>query len=125
MAEIYAADNVLIQTEPQRWHLYSSRDRSAPPVAYATRGGLIYTTEFSAARRLPDVGVISPEQISMIVLGYAAEDQNWHLGALLTADVADGRGSRWLGLARWGNADRQDAEEAGQALSDVLSKPFG
>lgn len=124
MAEIYAADNVLIQTESQRWHLYHGRDRSTPPVAYATRGGLIYTPEFSVARRLPDVGIISPEQMSMIVLGYAAEDQNWHLGALLTADVADGRGSRWLGLAHWGNADRQDAEDAGQALSDVLGKPF-
>lgn len=60
----------------------------------------------------------------MVVVGWAVEDSSWHLGVMVTPELAQTRGGRWCGLARWINAEGDNAREAGEALASVLHKPF-
>jgi len=124
MPTVTAADDLTIQYDSARWYLYNGRGESELPVVSAAPGGMAYTPAFATARRLPESGFLSAEQIVLVALGYAAEDSAWHLGVMLTPEAALGRGSRWCGLARWHSEAAAAAEPTARALAALWEKPF-
>ncbi len=126
MPEIVAANNLTIGFDATQWTLISPPNgaESAEPIVSATRDGLFFQPHFATARRLPSANRLDPEQFTMIVVGYASEDASWHLGLLLAAEIAETRGGRWCGLARWDASDKDSAQQAGRALAGLLQKPF-
>ena len=96
-------------------------------IVEASAAGLGYQSNFARARNLPD-NLLAANLIETIVVGWERKDGCWYLGLLLIADLADARGSRWCGLARWsdptGLLEFQSAEIAGRALADTLRRPF-
>jgi hypothetical protein len=124
MSMILAANNLTIQLDDDRWKLYSGRGGDGLPVVEAGADGLYYRPTFASARRLPDSGHLPINQIAMVVVGWAVEDSSWHLGLMLDPKVADPRGSRWCGLARWNEYDGDEAERAGRSLASMLNKSF-
>jgi hypothetical protein len=124
MSTIAAANNLMIRMEDNRWSLFNGRGEDVPAIVEAGPEGLTYQQIFSTARRLSPDGHLPVDAISMIVLGWATEDSSWHLGLLLSQEIAQTRGGRWCGLARWENWDSDEAERAGQALARALGRPF-
>jgi hypothetical protein len=133
MTTIAAANNVNITLENGEWSL-TTGSTAAPttptiggtdtsPLVRATKSGLSYTAPFASARRLPITGLPIAD-ISMVVLGWAYEDNAWHLGVLLTPRAAEERGGRWCGLARWDTASEDEARSASSALADVLGVSY-
>ncbi len=124
MPTIAAANSLMISWDDNHWSLFNGRGEDVPAIVEAGPDGLIYQPIFSTARRLSPDGHLAAGSISMVVLGWAGEDSSWHLGLLLTPDIAQTRGGRWCGLARWENWDSDEAERAGQSLARALDKPF-
>ncbi|MBO9309434.1 MAG: hypothetical protein J7551_06585 [Chloroflexi bacterium] len=124
MLSVTAADDLTIRYDSARWYLYNGRGESGLPIVSAAPGGMTYTPAFATARRLPESGFLTTDQIALVALGYAAEDSAWHLGVLLTPEAALGRGSRWCGLARWRADAAAAAEPAARALAALWEKPF-
>ena len=124
MPEIAAANNLTIHTDEQRWSLFNGRTDEAIPIVEATEDGLTFQPAFGKARRLPSDGRLPISAIDNVVCGWAGEDASWHLGVLVSPEIAQERGSRWCGLARWPDQERDQAERAGAALAAALSKPF-
>lgn len=122
MSTILAANDLQIVHENGHWNLLNGRNGSA--VVEASPGGLAYSPDFANARRLSADGMLQPEDVQMVVVGWAVEDQSWHLGILLGNELSQSRGSRWCGLARWRDHQSADAELAGHALANTLDKPF-
>jgi hypothetical protein len=123
MPEVFASNNLSIQYDATRWYLYNG-GRETPPLVMAMPGGLTYTPAFAAARHLSDRGFLPTEDIVTVAVGFAAEDNHWHLGVLLTPAAAAERGARWCGLARWPGDQTLQAEQAGQALAALLERPY-
>jgi hypothetical protein len=124
MPEIAAANNLTIHTDEQRWSLLNGRTDEAIPIVEATEDGLAFQPAFGRARRLPSDGRLPISAIETVVCGWAGEDSSWHLGVLVSPEIAQERGSRWCGFARWPDQERDQAERAGAALAAALSKPF-
>ncbi|HVO42911.1 MAG TPA: hypothetical protein VMT34_09815, partial [Aggregatilineales bacterium] len=124
MPTIPAANNLSIRYDDEHWRLFAGRAEGSLPVAEAGAEGFAYGSAFGTARRLPLDGLIRPEQVTMVVVGWAVEDSHWHVGLLLSPEVAEMRGGRWCGLARWDFADGDQAEKSGQSLSGILRRPF-
>jgi hypothetical protein len=124
MPTISAANNLSIRYDDAHWRLFAGRADGALPVAEAGGEGFAYGPAFGTARRLPPDGLIKAEQVSMVVVGWAIEDSHWHLGLLFGSEIADMRGGRWCGLARWAFADGDEAEKSGQVLATILQRPF-
>jgi hypothetical protein len=124
MPKISAANNLTITIDDQAWRLFSGRTDSDIPVVEAGSGGLSYEPVFASARRLSPDGYLPVSDITMVVVGWAAEDSSWHLGLIVSPTVAQARGGRWCGLARWEDQDGDQAERAGTALATALNKPF-
>lgn len=123
MPEVFASNNLTIQYDATRWYLYNG-GRETPPLVMAMPGGLSYTPAFAAARQLSDRGFLPTEDIVTVAVGFAAEDNHWHLGVLLTPAAAAERGGRWCGLARWPGDQTLHAEQAGQALAALIERPY-
>jgi hypothetical protein len=124
MPIIPAANNLTITVDEQAWRLFSGRIDSDIPVVEAGHGGLSYEPVFASARRLSSGGYLPVSDITMVVVGWAAEDSSWHLGLIVSPIIAQARGGRWCGLARWEDQDGDQAERAGTALATTLNKPF-
>jgi hypothetical protein len=124
MSTIVTTNNLTINIENDSWSLLNGQANNAPPVVQAREDGLTYRPAFATARRLSPDGHLPADQIAMVVVGWAVEDSSWHLGIMVTPDVAQTRGGRWCGLARWPNHEADAAKEAGEALAATLHKPF-
>jgi len=124
MPKFVAANNLTIQSDDSAWRLFNGRGDDSQPLVEAKPDGLSYGPVFAAARRLSPDGHLTPDQIAMVVVGWAVEDSSWHLGLMVTPEIAQARGGRWCGLARWDDYAGRDAEQAGAALAAALNKPF-
>ncbi len=124
MPTIAAANNLTINIENDTWSLLNGQADSAPPIVDAHDDGLSYRPSFASARRLSPEGHLSADKITMVVVGWAVEDSSWHLGIMVSPDLAQTRGGRWCGLARWMNNEGENARFAGEALAETLHKPF-
>ena len=91
-------------------------------------GALRYSEAFAWSRHLPASGALANGHIERIMLGWSESDQAWHLGLLLTPQLAALRDSRWCELASWPDPDQSDflelAERAGQSLAALTERPF-
>ncbi len=103
--KITAANGLTIDIDEHVWRLYNDRTDSTLPVVEARNDGLLYQAAFATARRLPTDGRLAERDISMVVVGWAAEDASWHLGLIVGSEIAQTRGGRWCGLARWEDQD--------------------
>jgi hypothetical protein len=129
MDQISAAGNLTIEMDTDRWRLIGNGASPGQLLLEAVSGQpLHYVSVFAAKRRLPDSGSLPLEQIQRIVLGWSNEDEAWHLGLLLEAELAQERGSRWCELARWPDPDTtvfvDIARQAGRSLAGAVSRPF-
>src|SRR5258708_2763448 len=124
MPTIAAANNLTIRAEQNNWALLNGRADDPTPIVEASPNGLSYRPTFGTARRLSPEGRLPANQITMVVVGWAVEDSSWHLGLMVAPELAQIRGGRWCGLARWDNADGQNAAQAGETLAGTLNKPF-
>src|SRR5258705_7724561 len=124
MPKIAAANNLTINIDEQGWRLYNGRGDDEMPIVQAGPDGLTYQPAFASAPRLSPSGHLDTRDISTVVVGWAAEDSSLHLGFLVTPEVAQARGGRWCGLARWTDYAGGEAERAGAALASTLDKPF-
>lgn len=124
MNQISAAENHIIHIRENAWRL-SAGER---PLAQATPEGLQYVMRFGTTRRLPPARLLRREDMQQVVLGWQQRDEAWHLGVVLSSQLAATRGSRWCELAYWPDPDRdvfdQIAQQAGQKLADTLQLPF-
>jgi hypothetical protein len=128
MTRIPAAENLTIDYTPDRWRLYLNGDIQERLIVEAAPGrGLRYASGFGERRRLPS-GALQPDAIKQVVLGWSNSDQAWHLGLVLTPELAESRGSRWCEIARWDDPHANEfagmAEAAGRQLSTALDRPF-
>jgi hypothetical protein len=129
MSRISAANNLTIDVQPERWLLLAANGADERTLLEAVRGEpLRYAAPFAERRRLPENGQLPPEQIQRVVLGWSESDAAWHLGLLLSPDLAQERGSRWCEVARWGDLSAGQyggaAVEAGEQLARAISRPF-
>jgi hypothetical protein len=124
MPTISANNNLTVQIEGETWSLLNGPTADAPAIVRAREVGIIYQASFATARKLPAEGRMPADQISMVVVGWAVEDSSWHLGIMVKPAIAQARGGRWCGLARWDPDDGDKASEAGEALAHTLNKPF-
>jgi hypothetical protein len=116
-----AANNLLVEYDSERWALLTSG--FAEPALIATSAGVQFTVAFATARRL-DPGGLRPDQVTMVVSGWSAEDSSWHVGLLLDPALAEARGGRWCELLRWTTVSGVEAEQAGRKLAQVIGRPF-
>lgn len=124
MNQISAADNTIILTTPTRWRLLHNER----PTAEATPNGFRYGTRFGSSRKLPQGDTLERRQIRQVVLGWQPTDEAWHLGLILSSELAAPRQSRWCELVHWPDPDstvfQELAEYAGQELAQVMRVPF-
>jgi len=129
MDRISAAGNLTIEVKPDSWRLIVNGNSQERVLVEATPGEPIrYIPTFAAKRRLPDTGKLPVENIQRVVLGWSNEDESWHLGLLLTPELASARGSRWCEIARWPDPDvnvfSDIASQAGRTLARTITRPF-
>ncbi len=129
MSEISAADNLSIEIQPQHWRLISNGFETAQVIAEAASGQpLRFSHTFATKRRLPATGILPSDQVQQVVIGWSQQDEAWHLGLVLSPELAEVRGSRWCELARWPDPDANLflglAKDAGQYLAQVLQRPL-
>jgi hypothetical protein len=129
MDRISAAGNLTIEVKPDSWRLIVNGNSQERVLVEANVGEPIrYIPTFAAKRRLPDTGKLPIENIQRVVLGWSNEDESWHLGLLLTQDLANVRGSRWCEIARWPDPDvnvfSDIASQAGRTLARTITRPF-
>ncbi len=121
-----AAENITIDIDADQWRM---RDADVEiPVVVATHEGLRYTLRFGETRRLPQSGLLRPDDVMQVVLGWQNSDQSWHLGLIVSPELTAKRGSRWCELAYWHDptqeAHRGVVEAAGEALAEQLDISF-
>jgi len=129
MERISAAEQMMIEMGEAQWRLISNGSREPRILMEATSGhALSYLPDFASTRRLPKGGSLSLEHIQRIVLGWSPNDESWHLGLMLEADLAQARGSRWCELAHWPDPHMSTfndiASRAGRSLAQVMTRPF-
>lgn len=129
-ARILAADQRLIEISPAGWRLFSANHHNTEEAVLAEAApgaNFQYLAAFGSRLRLPEYE-LSTGAIERVVLGWSASDETWHLGLILNAELAEARGSRWCGLARWADptaeVHRDTATEAGRALALALTRPL-
>ncbi|NWF70356.1 MAG: hypothetical protein HXY40_14815 [Chloroflexi bacterium] len=143
MTRIPAANNLTIEIDVTHWRLLAAPDNpidddnaaetlrsgaSAVMLQAAMGDTLRYEAQFGQQHQLPASGSITPEQIQRVVLGWSNSDSLWHLGIMLTPELAAPRGSRWCEIARWNEAEAGlpggAAAQAGMALAYMLGRSF-
>lgn len=130
---IRAAHNLTIELSPTSWRLYNGSAQTDPPetviALLEARDGTITTSPaFAKARRLPADGQLDRADVARVVVGWAPESGNWHLGLLLNPVPEDGDRLRWCGLASWPSGPASEfvtqAKIAGQSLARIIDRPF-
>ncbi|MBZ0296952.1 MAG: PAS domain-containing protein [Anaerolineae bacterium] len=129
MDRIAAADNLTIEMLEDRWRLIANGGEEQHILVEAQPGKPVrYINGFATSRRLPEVGVLPPEHIQRVVLGWSNNDEAWHLGLVLNPELAQARGSRWCEMASWPDPDMDiyaaNAQRAGEALAQTITRPF-
>jgi hypothetical protein len=130
MAQITASNHITIDFSYDKWRLIQQNDGEDPKLIAEVQPetDFRYNKYFATTRYLPDEGQIAREQISQVVLGWSYETDAWQLGMTLSPQLAAQRNSRWCELVRFVDPDlsvyEHDAKTVGQALADVLKKPF-
>lgn len=129
MDRISAADNLTIEMQSDRWRLLVNGDQDERVIVEAQRGKpLKYIPGFGKSRRLPDNGSLPVEHIQRVVVGWSNQDESWHLGLVLGAELAQARGSRWCEVARWPDPESTQfsdiASRAGETLAEAVTRPF-
>jgi hypothetical protein len=132
-----AAHNLTIQYDSSSWRLYNGaqapahqRDQANSMMALfvAQPNGITCMPAFAQARKLPKGGQLDPADIARVVVGWAPESRNWHLGVLLAAQPESGFKPHWCGLASWpsgpANESYDQARLAGLALARMIRRPF-
>lgn len=120
MPELSALDSLAVRFDSETWICLDGDD--GDPLITAVGSAIVFHPTFARSQNLPSQ--ITPDQIQMVVAGWAEEDQTWHLGVLLEPDLSAQRGGRWCGFARWAESGGGDAESAGRALGGLLVRPF-
>jgi len=132
MESIRAAHNLTIELYPTSWRLVNGSldplDSSRLAALFeASAQGITCSPAFTQARQLP-AEQLAPADIARVVVGWAPESSNWHLGILLAARPNSGPQVRWCGLASWPSGDSADhmveAKLAGQSLARIIDRPF-
>jgi len=133
MQIIRASNHLTIELSPTTWRLMNGSQspglsETRPMLVEAREDGVYFSGDFCRARHLPEDGPLAPADIKRVVVGWAPETQNWHLGLLLAAPPGSGEKMRWCGLANWpsGPVDEYagEAATAGRVLADVIARPF-
>lgn len=129
MSRISAANNLIIEMQPNRWRLLVNGDSEERVLLEAMPGQpLHYVSSFAVTRHLPEHGLLPSDQIRRVVLGWSHEDAAWHLGFLLGPELAQIRGSRWCEVAHWPDENAavfgNVATQAGETLAQALARPF-
>lgn len=132
LTTIRAAHDVTIEMDARGWRLYNGAQHPDQPetrvaLMEATEQAIICAPAFAQARRLPALRLTAAD-IARVVVGWAPESRNWHLGLLLAARPENGYRMRWCGLASWPSGDEsasmQEAHQAGRALAHLLGRPL-
>ncbi|MDX2159971.1 MAG: hypothetical protein SF162_01475 [bacterium] len=126
---IPAGGNLWIDAQATRWRLLIQTNGVERTLVEAETGQPIrYAAAFAAQRRLDDSAVLRPEEIDQVVVGWSNKDESWHLGLMLSAALAQARGSRWCELAHWEDPlttrHPMTASAAGERLATVIGRPF-
>lgn len=133
MELIQAAHNLTIELGPTTWMLFNGSQLPEQPdtliaLFTARTNEIRCSPAFARARQLPGEGRLEPVDVARVVVGWAPESRNWHLGLLLAARPETNFTMRWCGLASWPSSAPGDhstqARLAGQALARVISRPF-
>ncbi|MBZ0279870.1 MAG: hypothetical protein K8L97_03960 [Anaerolineae bacterium] len=129
MDRISAAGNLTIEVETDRWRLMVNGNVPERVLLEAAPNQPLHYIElFGSKRQLPSEGTLPLDAIQRVVLGWSQEDESWHLGLLLGAEIAQQRGSRWCELARWPDPDTTVfgdlAAKAGRGLARTIACPF-
>lgn len=127
---IHAAYHLTIELESDRWRLYNGAaqpDEPPHPLLEARPEAIYCSPLFARARRISGNGRLELARVARVVVGWAPESRNWHLGLMLFPD-GEGDRLRWCGLAHWPSGlvaeHEQTAVAAGRALADVIGRPF-
>ena len=132
LTTIHAAHDLTIEIDPLGWRLYNGAQHPHQPNArialvQATEQRIVCEPAFAQARQLP-APQLTPADVARVVVGWAPESRNWHLGLLLAARPENGHRVRWCGLASWPSGDEysymQEAYQAGRALAQLLGRPL-
>ena len=130
MTQITASNHITVDFSYNRWQLIQQNNGEEPRLIAEVQpnADFRYDKYFATTRLLPDEGHLSRDDISQIVLGWSYETDAWQLGMTLTPKLAGPRNSRWCELVRFVDPDlsvhEHNAKTVGQALADVLGKPF-
>jgi hypothetical protein len=130
MTKITASNNITVDFSYDKWRLIQQNDGEDPKLIAEVQpeSDFRYNKYFATTRHLPANGEITSDSISQVILGWSYETDAWQLGITLSPDLASERNSRWCELVRFVDPDisvhEHDAKAVGQALADVLKKPF-
>ena len=130
MNEIAVSDNMVVEYDDKQWRLIRINDAGERNRVAAVEGDgrFRYNSFFAMTRILPDEGEILADDIDEVILGWSHQTDAWQLCLVLSADLAAGRSDAGCEVLRFIDPDmlmyEQDAIQAGQALADVLGKPF-
>ncbi len=130
MTQISASNHITVDYSYDRWRLIQEIEGEEPKLIAEVQPnmGLRYNKYFGTTRNLPDTGEIALADISQVVLGWSYETDAWQLGITLSPKLSEERSSRWSELVRFVDPDisvhEYDAKRVGQALADILKKPF-
>jgi len=130
MTQILASNNLTVDFSYDRWRLIQQQDGEEPKLIAEVQpnSDFRYDKYFATTRQLPAEGEVARDDISQVVLGWSYETDAWQLGMTLSPRLATSRSSRWCELVRFVDPDlsvhEYDAKAVGQALADVLGKPF-
>lgn len=120
-----ASNQLIVNAESSRWRLYLSgdtpdqfREETGELLFEATPDEITYSNRFAAARNLLPGEKLTGMDISAVYLGWAGEDQQWHLGVMIRG--AEGGTNTWCGLARWSDPQQGNAVAAGRALANTI-----
>lgn len=132
METIRTAHHLAIELDATTWRLVDglqiSDDRATPVALLEVRpDGITCSPAFARARHLSEPH-LDPADVARVVVGWAPETHDWHIGLLLNTPAEGEHRLRWCGLASWpdGLADEHAAEarRAGEALARILDRPF-
>lgn len=132
METIHAAHSLSIEFTPTTWRLVNGsrlpdQPEVSPALLEATPTSISCFPAFARARQLPS-SQLTPVDIARVVVGWAPESHNWHLGLLLAARPETGYQTNWCGLATWPSGPAPEsvdqATQAGKSLAQLLDRPF-
>lgn len=126
MTRILVSTDSLVDYSDDRWRLVQFDQDAKPRLLVEVRSGqnFRYDDYFGATRALPPLGEVAAGDIGEVVLGWADEEAAWQLGMTLSQDLSFSRSSRWFEILRFDRDAEDDAKSVGQALADVMAKPF-